>query len=274
MSLFDAIDRVESHKMRPFVAPIWDSDETRVFTVQDGVPYSFPICGAEAGWYIIDGEDSLLEAPPTNYLPFMSKLPRFYAIALFPVSDTTWIASPYNASDAEQRGWLSAIPKPVHNVRGTLRPLDIIDTRLLGGNLLYFVPASSVERDVSTPDFKRADTIVQARLEAIKRERDRKRYEEHRKRRLKDTGARFRHQLAVMGADLLDWREVGADRYEVTWEYNGAQFTVPVRRSGVLYSAGICLENTDDMHDLSSAVDVMETARKKHRFDLDRELWI
>lgn len=271
MSLFDALDRIEQHKMRPFVAPVFDADETRVFTVQDGVPYNLSICGEEAGWYIIDGMD---DAGPTDYLPFMAELPRFYVILLFPVSDTTWMAVPYNASDAEQRGWKNATPQQVQLVRGTPQPLDVADTRLLGGTLIYFLPASSVRRDTSTPDFKRANGIVQARLEAVRKERTRWAYEQRREEQREDVETNFEHQLEIMGAELLNWREAGADRYEVTWEYNGAQHTVTARRNGVLYSAGICLEGTDPMHDLASAVDVMETARARHRFDLDERLWL
>lgn len=281
MSLFDALDRVATHRLRPFVTPIFDADETRVFTVQDGVPYNFQVGGVEAGWYVMDGAEPVCDAVPTDYLPFMGKLPRFYIIALFPVSDTTWMGVPYNASDAEQRGWKNATPKPIQLVRGTPRPLDAIDARLLGGNLLYNFPASSVQRDTSTPDFKRASSIVRARLEAVRKEQARKALKERKQIERENVGVNFEHQLAVMGADLINWQESGTNRYEVTWEYNGAQFTVPVRRSGVLYSAGICVHddygtmgNTADMHDLASAVHLMEDARKKHRFDLDEGLWI
>lgn len=263
MSLTSALHRVLEHKLEPYVAPIFDSETTSITVVQDGIPYHFELSSIEPGWWLFNGRTPLRKAEPKEYLSYMDLLPRFYTVLLFPVSEYAWMSTPYNASDAEQRGWPNAYPRPIHCVRGTPKPLDVVDGRQLGTQLLYYKESSSVCRDTAIPAFDRAYHIIDERLENIRR-REKKR----------SIGTKFNRQLSLMGAELVDWSQEGQDRFNVTWEYDGAQFVMPVRRSGMVISAGICLGGTDETHDLSSIVQCMEEARELHRFDLDEELWL
>ena len=278
-SLFEALNRLEAHQPRPFIAPILDSDTTEVFVVQDGFPYGFRIQDSPPGWWKIGphpgkrvGRANLeREATPDEYLRFLSSLRHINIIMLYPLSNTTWLCIPYNASDASQKGWKEATPRPIHLVRGQPVPLDPVSAGVLGGNLLFHLyPYLSRE---TTPDMLRARALVQDRLDSLRKVREHARQQQALIEDRKRVEGEFKYQLSLVGAELLDWSN-GREGYNVTWEYAGARHTATVRRSGMAISAGICMEGTDSEHDLASLALAMQRARELHRFDMEDNLWI
>jgi len=277
-SLFEALNRLEQHTLRPFIAPILDSETTEVFIVQDGFPYTFRVRNWPVGWWKMDAHPTLehmaeldREATPEEYLRFLVSLRHINVIMLYPLSDTTWLCTPYNASDASQKGWKEAIPRPIHLVRGQPVPLDPVSAGVLGGNLLFHLyPFLSRE---TTPDMLRARALVQDRLDTLRKVREQARQQQALLEDRKRVEGEFRYQLSLVGAELLDWSNA-SDGYNVTWEYGGARHTATISRSGMAISAGICMEGTDSEHDLASLALAMQRARELHRFDMDEGLWI
>ena len=143
VSLLDVIDRVSDHQLRPFIAPIPNADRVEVFTLQGNIPYRFRLRHTEPGWWLLipnqNGNQVHVSRPahPHEYLQYLEYLPRFYTIACYRVGESTWLAVPFNASDASQRGWRDGMPQVVHLMRESVRPFDVIDARSLAGLLLY-----------------------------------------------------------------------------------------------------------------------------------------
>lgn len=298
MGILDAIERVESHEPRPFIAPVLDSNINEVFVVQDGIPHTFRCPSHEPGWYRLCPSKSrgqsewllslaIRYAYPHEYIPYLEALPRFYVIACFPLSEDTWLTVPFNASDASQRGWPNGEPKPVHLVHGIVLPFDVLTTRSLAGTLLFEQVCTRLDTawsevcifntlaldrksmtDVPT-DWNSALQITLARRHAA-------RVEEHERRRVEALGTvegQIKDRLEFMGASLVNWCDT-SDGYEVTWEYDNCKHTVTIQRNMMLQSAGICLDGSAPEHSLSSAVQLLQTARSEHRFDLPESSWI
>lgn len=254
MALLSTIDRVASHTPTQFVAPILDAAVIEVFVLQDSIPYRFRVVGLQPGWYLLTPRTELHAvsermAYPYEYFQYLGKLPRFYVIALHRLSPRTWLCVPYNVSDAEQRGWGSGEPKPLHLVRESISPLTYVCARSLAGTLLY---DCTVELE-TTANLKNARDIVaqwqrQARIEAAKK------LEEERK---KTTEGYFSYRLSLAGAQMKNWSEFG-EGFRVTWVHDGVNRETVVERSGRVRSAGICLSGRDGDYDLSSIVAVME----------------
>lgn len=236
--------------------------------MQDNVPITVSMISPDpAGWYEVTVEKTggkyvsirhnLREASYWEASLFMELLPRFIAVAVHPVEkdEATWLCVPWNASDAEQRGWMAGAPRIVHLVKGNVQPLDIIVTRNMAGTLLFDGFADWLVA-LKQPPPDTASALLQEYLNPVP--------EEERK---------IRGQIAFMGATLIDIQERGYN-FDVTWEYNGASFTATIRSSGRVASAGICLSGTDGQHTMSSLIAVMEDARRLHRPDVNREFYL
>ena len=287
MSLVDVVEQVGSHTPKPFIAPIPDAEVVDVFTLQDGIPYTFKLRAQSPGWWqVVPVSKSwahLGEVPQScDILAYLDQLPRFYAICCFRLSERTWLVVPYNASDTAQRGWPNGEPRAMHLVRHAIRPFDVVVTRSLAGTLLYedldtrlgnwlfteslrfAVEEDSIEPSASTRnDFKNAYQIVYHRKVELKAEAQRQAIEKQHY----TTEGKLRWQLAFMGANLESWLESG-EGYKVTWSHEGERYSMRLRRDKRIASAGICLDRTDSSHNLSSIVAVMEEAKRLERFDL------
>lgn len=272
MSLFSTLTHIESHIPQSFVAPILDAHTTCVHVVQAGIPYRFDVRGVEPGWYELQPIDkhtaSGAPAQPYQYLPYLQHLPRIYVIACFRLSAHTWLVVPYNPSDARQRGWPNAEPRQLHLVRGSIAPLDVCDTRMLAGTLLY----SNTKRLEVGTGLATARDIIQSRAAEMERE--------VRRQTLAAQQAtlenRVRAQVEFVGAELVDFSEFG-ESLRVTWEYNGYRHTASIGRDLELQSAGMCLGDYReqwDWHNLTTTILAIEQGRELHRFDMEREAWL
>lgn len=289
MSLLGVLSRLQNQTPDPFVAPIIDAQSVRVLSVQQNVPYWFTLQNPEPGWWRLvptgqaQARLSARLAPPP-ILDYLAHLPRFLVIALFPAGESSWLCVPFNRADAAQRGWPEGSPRLLHLVRHRLQPLDVVVARSLAGTLLYdtvderlgystrshLLRESIARNDVeeTNADLANACWIIQDRLREQRREQTQAATEARRG----NLEAEIRHQLDFMGANLVGWQE--GETITVTYEYNGMERTVEIGRDFRTVSAGICLDDTDRDHDLASVVNVLEEARRLHRFDLPREDWL
>lgn len=278
MNLLDVARRVAERQPEPFVAPILAAPKSRVFTVQDGVPFEFwvEVGGAEVGWRTVkpwDRERARVgpRAQPWQRVMYLNALPSFYVIALYPVGERAWLCTPYNAADAAQRGWKDGRPRPLHLV-SELMTFDVVVARSMAGVLLYdwhnmrlnvgptvqfyrrnfHAGVPPTRMSMLTRDFRNAYEIAWDRAQRVAQaERERQLAE----RRVTVRGRAEEH-LGFMGANLLAWDENDAG-YRVRWSYGGREFSMDVRQDMQIASAGVCLDGTDQQHNLSSIVQVM-----------------
>jgi hypothetical protein len=213
---------------------------------------------------------------------YLSVLPRFLVIAVHRLRADAWMVVPWNASDAAQRGWPNAEPRAVHLVRDAIRPFDVVVARRLDRIFLYDMldeglgssGASQTVRAVfnsargdievsgAPPEMLRAYSLLSDYAYGLQRTRQQRGEADRRT----SVEGRLRWHLGFMGADLLGWHEAG-EGYEVRWSYEGREYHTVLRRDLQVESAGICLDGTDQRHNLSSIVAVMEEARKRGRDD-------
>lgn len=256
MNLADTIERLAGHKPREFFAPVPTQDTTRVFSLQDGIPYWFSVNVREPGWYLLSPDrnrvEIIRELLPYERMKYLGELQRFYAITLFPIDEdnNVWLVSPFNISDAEQRGWKNGEPRPMYLVEDELQPLTTIDARMMGNTLLYneigYVEGGG-------KDLQHAEQIVQQRIHQLEIEQRQKEIAEKRK----TEQGRIEAALEFMGASLVGYTPT-VQGYQVTWEHGGEQYSMQIDRNLRIRSAGVCLDGTDDWHSLSSVVAVME----------------
>lgn len=272
MSLLDAFERVVNHVPVEFVAPVPDAETVRLFSLQENVPYWFELRDPKPGWWHVIPEtksDAGLgeEVEIFERHEYLRQLPKFSVITLFPLSESVWLVVPFNESDAAQRGWKNSSPRLMHLVTGLPGECDTAMARDMGGTLLYD-GLSHLWQHLPTSRELFARRIIEGHLiEMQKRQAELE--AEERKASIED---RARWQLEFMGATLLDWRELGSS-YEVTWEHEGATWTMPLTRDLRIESAGICLAGTDRQHNLSSIVEIMKTGRKLKRYDMPEEYY-
>jgi len=299
MSLLDVIDRVSEHVPRPFIAPIPDAESVSVFVHQDNIPYQFSLRGTEPGWWLLNPNRNGNRAGvgrgayPHEYLVYLSHLPRFYAIACYRVGDDSWLVVPFNASDANQRGWHNGEPQVVHLVRESVRPFDVVDARSLAGTLLYNTVApmgmemSALCRGIVwndedgnvNQDWTNAITLITDRIAQIRREQEEQRRREQLsiiEAQRKNLTDRARFEAEFVGAELVSCTEVG-NELEITWEFEGYQHTSRLNRQMRLESAGICLgdyRNEYEWHNLSTTILAIQEGRWLRRFDLPEEAYL
>lgn len=283
MSLLDVIGRIAEHRLVDFVAPIPDADETMVFSMlSDGTPYRFRV-RADPGWWVVrpgkKAEASVIgSAAVWDMVDYLGSLPRFLVTAVLPLSETAWLCLPYSAADAEQRGWPRGEPRPLHLVRERINALDLVVARSLAGTLLYDelsvrLPGRHthvIQQQIGQPgeidlggvslDICNAVSLIRQRQV---QEQVRQRAEEHRQTETDDE-QRLRAELDFSGARLVNWSRL-RDGFQVTWEHDGHQYTMPIHRDLRVETAGICLNDTDRHYTLAAIVYVMDEARKQHR---------
>ena len=296
-NLLDVINRMAEHVPGPFIAPLPDAHQVRVFTLQR-YPYWFTFRrgrGFSPGWWrlrpvsdsraVLDGE-----AQPADVMDYLSSLPRFYAIAGWRVAPMTWLCTPWHAADVVQRGWQNAQPREMHLVRHSIMPFDTVVVRAMGSVLLYedvatrlagtAAEAASLQehlRDSSdlppvTPnDYARAYEMVRDHYAGLRQAEEDRQAEEERRARAERRAAmiqtaegRFREQLEFMGAEVVALREAG-EGYHVTWRYGGREYNMTFTRQARLQSAGYCLDGRDSAHNAASVVAIMHEHQRRGR---------
>lgn len=257
MNLANTIERLAGHKPGAFYAPVPTCDTTRVFSLQDQIPYWFSVNVGEPGWYLLSPSGSHVQVTrnmsPYERIKYLEELKRFYVIALFPINEDnqTWLVSPFNISDAEQRGWQNGEPRLMYLVEDEIQPLQTIDARLMSDSLLYNELAIVEKSD--TRDMRHAERILDQRIRQLQIERER----EHREAQKRTERGRIEASLEFMGASLVAYTPT-VQGYKITWAHNGRQHSMEIDRNLRVRSAGVCLARTDNWHSLASVVSVME----------------
>jgi hypothetical protein len=291
MSLRDALTRIVTHKIHPFIAPVPDAGTVSILSIQENIPYWFSVTPLlEPGWYTMTPDSKgryvmgVDDAYPYQIGTYLSELPRFYVIACFPTAGGAWLCVPFNASDAAQRGWPSGQPRLVHLVGETIQPFDVLVARRLGAVLLYEQVDTRIEHSQSrfllerlmdtnriilviNRDFRNAFDLAWERkdkeVQAARAERMRQGILDAQT----TVADRMRFLLGFAGAELVNWNENQAG-YRVIWQYSDRQYSMEVRRDMRIASAGLCLSNLDSQQNLTSIVGVMEEAKR-----LGRPVW-
>lgn len=260
MSLLHVLDRLSEHEPQNFAAPVLTRTTTQLFTVQENLPYWFEVEVNQPGWYELKPNKDTGKAIVVRVLDwiervkYLEQLRRFLVFALYPIEDQTWLCSPFNLSDAEQRGWYTGSPKPIFVLQGTIKPLDVLDVRIQANNLLFCRVASERWNEAHGLSARmHAESFIEKRVNFLAQEEARKAREEKRK----TVSGRIKQSVEFMGATLNNL-EMNATGYTITWTYNGRTYTMPVDRNLHVRSAGVCLDGTDNWHSLSSIIGVME----------------
>lgn len=285
MSLLNLIDKLADKKPEPFVAPVPFAQEVTVRTIQDSVPYRFSVQNPRPGWWTLipQGKLSRIDKPaaPSDVIDYLNQLPRFYVIALYPTSETTWLVVPYSIADAAQRGWKDGQPREVHLVRMAVESFDVLVTRSLAGTLIFddidtrlgthtitsaLREALATEgKSVSEANWRNAWNTVYLRYQQVA---ESKKKAEMQARiiesRLTDEEA-IRFQLEFMGASLRDIQTTKTG-YTVGWTSpDGRTYDMRVGHNLHIEVAGLCLSGQDNMFNLSAMVSIMERAEELHR---------
>jgi hypothetical protein len=257
MTLKSIIQKIGNHTPQDFIAPIPTASTTRVFTLQNGIPYWFAVNVSDPGWYFLTPNaptiEVIREIEPYERIEYLAQLPRFLVIALWPTSESTWLVSPFNLSDASQRAWANGEPRFCYLVSSNIQSLDILAVRRMGDILLFEDVVSSVQFDNHAPGLFYAKSIINARLLQLQREEQKR----LRKEQLETEEGRIQTSLEMMGAQLRSW-ERNVQGYTVKWDYDGREYSMPLDQNLHVRSAGVCLDDTDYMHSLASIVAVME----------------
>jgi len=253
-SLLSVLDRIAEHTPQPFVAPIPDLERVRLFTLQDDIPYWFDVRNRQGWWRVIptDNRQAKLDrlTYPYEYIPYMEQLPRFYVFALYPLSRWTWLCVPANSADAAQRGWPNGEPRPLHLTRW-LGQGGIVIARQMG-DVMLFDNVTHRKKGWPWADINSAIELIDTRKLAFKRQLE----EERRKERLATVEGQMEYMLGLSGAKLNNWAAMESG-YRVTWSHAGRTHEMVLNRNMTVRSAGVCLDGTDQTHDLASIVQVM-----------------
>lgn len=288
-NLLGVVKRAGANRLQPFVAPVPEAEEVTLFTVQNGVPYRFGVSRVEPGWWEFDTAiNPVRPAYVREILAPLSSLPRFYVIAVHALSPYTWLCVPASNQDASQRNWRNGQPRPLHLVRAELQPFDLIVARDMAGVLLFDDVDMRLDQTAlregqrlwleghELDDSKHREVAsVYGMLQALQERQKQLQLEvaerESRARlaaELQTEEGRIRHELAFMGAELVDWRKMPTG-YSVTWKDDKRAYTMTIRPDMRVSSAGICLAGTDSEHTLASIVAVMKRGHELRRPDLD-----
>ncbi len=280
----ELIDKIGRIKVRPFLAPVPDAGSVVVSTIQEGMQFRYRI-SRDPGWWVLYCDQTRVQRvdPPASMFDivrYLEALPRFIVIAVHRLHEDTWMVVPWNYGDAGQRGWPGGQPRAVHLVRDSIRPFDVLSVRRLGRTLLYDtvdtgIGTASISEEARTlfdsgrddarvagapPEMEEAHDLLRGYVLGLRRA---ERLRDERQGRDSVEG-KLRWHLGFMGAELVGWHEAG-EGYEVRWSHEGREYTTTLRRDFQVASAGICLDGTDQRHNLSSIVAVMEQAHRQGR---------
>lgn len=284
--LLQALQRVKDNKLQPFIAPLPEGT-VELLSVQNGIPYWFEVENHNPGWvwvkptqFKVKGYNiaQVMEGRPEPYLieDYLNQLPHFNVIALYPVSQGSWLCVPHSVGDTKQRGW-DGKPKVFTLCQENIEPLDVVRVANLAGTLIYHeVSKLALESILAkgmlegngtvnmNSDWWVAFRLVTERVSQIRQQAKPMTLEEN-----------LKHSLGFVGAELVNYQEIVSGQLEVTYSYQGMTWTLPrVDKSLRIQSAGICLSGTDRQHNLSSIVEVMHEARKLRRYDLDEAYYL
>lgn len=291
MSLLDVINTLAEENPQEFIAPVIEAEQVNLFTLSpSGAPWTYNLTNPRAGWWLVKPNIPTVartvsgyytarivrEAHPYEYLPFLSRLPRWTLIACFSTNQGV-VAIPYSPADAAQRGWRDAAPKLVYLPRGDIQPFSVFTAREMAGNLFYddgrgldankqAYLTEHVDNPHNPIDFGGSWSVAYEILR--QRLKEQRRIEQ-----AKTVEGRITERLEFAGATLNAFAHTG-NTIDVTYTYNGATFTINIEKNMRVYTTPICLSGRQHDFDLSAIVGVMEEARRLHRPNIPRKDWL
>lgn len=242
-----------------------------------GIVYEFRLAQAQAGWWICQVETAsrarlLEEAQAWQRAEYLEQWPQLRLILIEQLSPHSWLALPFNPSDAAQRfGRIG--PQVVHLVEHG-QPFERIVARVEGQTLWYDeidrrADAALAEQLRSALYTEQAELKI-AGLAASERAAYALRFERIAQEQQKQANAqlegRLLHTLRIAGANLLGY-SLDEGHVRVTWEREGLRSTSLVDLNLNLISAGICLSGEDQRFDLASIVSVVSEAPDYARWE-------
>ncbi len=267
MDTLKLLDDISVKKLEPFFAPVLDW-KGKILSIQHNLPYWWNIKiyfmhgdFRPVGWFqfrpdVQTGTVAIIKIDETLKIfrrkQFLSQLKTMNVIALFPIDEITWLVSPYNLSDAHQRGWKYGKPRKMHLVNQNITSGKNVVAVEFGNELLY--SSLGIFPDAGTPRAREhANGIIQARIDEIHKEQQKL----ERAEKLKTAEGQIGASLEFMGATLKSWSK-NLTGYNVRWELNGKSYSMEIDTNMRIDSAGVCLAGTSGWHSLASIVAVME----------------
>lgn len=275
LALIDTLARDEATlRGQTFLAPLLPRGRARVRV--RGLLYEFAVAGARAGWWICCARDArhadvIAEAQPWQRGDYLQLLPVLRLVLLEPLVRQSWLALPYNPSDAMQR-FAFAGPVVVRLVEGG-QPFERIIGRVEGATIWYddddrrgdpaiaaaLRAALAAARE--TPGVvglgageRAAYALLLERITTARAARATARIEQ-----------RLHHALEIGGARLIGYERAG-EELRVVWERDGQRSITLVDAALTVTSAGICLSGEDARFDLASIVGVIHAAPEYARY--------
>jgi hypothetical protein len=264
----------ESARLPEVIAPVLaNKDTVKVFV--SGHPYRLDVEAKDPGWYImqpnsVSTANIVREAMPMEILKCLQVAPKLRMIAMRRVSESRWLAFPFNISDAQSKGF-PIQPMEVFLVNQNLEPFCIISARLWGKALIfdsYVYPpdikfAESLDKGSEKPpevagmipEMKTVYSMLTDEIEQAKK---------------RTVEGRIQSAVEYLGAKLVGFREFG-DGYEVEYRDGGQSYKVRIAGSLRLKSAGICLSGLENQQTLSSCVAVMRKSMSRQHYYEDDE---
>lgn len=274
-TLIDMLAREEAAlRGQAFLAPLLPQGRARVRL--RGLLYEFIVANARAGWWICRARDPrhaevVAAAEPWQRGDYLQLLPALRLVLLEPLARQSWLALPYNPSDAAQRFALAG-PVVARLVEGG-QPFERIIGRVEGPTIWYddidrrADPAIAEDLRSALASVRAAPGVaglgageraayglLLARITAA-RAADAANQTEH----------RLRHALEIGGARLIGY-ELAGEELRVVWERDGQRGVTLVDAGLAVTSAGICLSGDDQRFDLASIVGVIRDAPDYARY--------
>ena len=271
LSLIAALARDEAALAgQEFLAPLTQGGRARLRL--RGLICELAVADARPGWWLCRAQDAahaviIGEALPWQSGDYLALWPELRLVLLEPLQHGSWLALPYNASDAMQRFGLAG-PIVVRLVEGG-QLFERIVGRVEAGAVWYDAPdrrADPAKAEVlraalaGTHDIReiaglgegeRAAFTLLANRHAIHSRTDRQ----------------LRTALAIGGATLVGY-ELAGELLRVTWERDGRRSVTLLTPDLAVVSAGICLSGQDGHFDLASIVGVVRDAPQFARLAL------
>jgi hypothetical protein len=276
LDLISEIEEAESAAhQHEFFAPLTAHGRARMRIA--GMIREYRVANAREGWWICQPRDArhadvVAEALPWQRGEYVALWPALRLVLLEPLRQRSWLALPFNPSDAAQRFGLTG-PIIVRLVEGG-RPFDRIVGRVEGTTIWY----DDVDRraDTATAEALRANLAAgqeEPRVAAlgageraayalfVARQAEARRASEQTR-----VEAAVSQALEIGGARLLSYETVDG-MLRVTWERDGRRDVTIVRPDLEVISAGVCLSGDEAHFDLASIVGVVREAPDYARWD-------
>lgn len=222
------------------------------------------------GWAVLKPKDFTTavvagDPQPHQIYEYLKAFPLLRCMLLKKIRGKTWLALPYNLSDAMQRFKIKR-PFLIHLVeRGDV--FEHIKAAYDGANFWFEsvdagVSLEKIEKmregitrqqeEIQIKDFTREERMAYSFVLSDVKEELMGREERN-----------IRDALKRGGAELSSYGEAEGN-HVVRWKFDGEEYTTVVKKENLsVVSAGICLSHRDELFDLTSIVGVMREHKRR-----------